>query len=210
MDQLRVAVNCVLDTACNHDLPQDQPSTNAFAIILASGLATGDEPAPLVLMAKPHPLSRDRVNAMTKASGVAYLLQEWQDPVSRTNIDVTVHGGTPQRLLLACECEANTSHGVGADFTERDWPTGIPTNDYAHDFQKLFQIEAPRLLFVARHKKSELEKLAMSLNTVALDHAAFWTSKRLDIVLLPAGRTERHFTLLGVGLNGAAIQFATL
>jgi len=209
MNDLRDKVNSLLGHLFGGNLPEDQPETTAFSMILAYELCRSSTNAKLKLFAAPK---KSKTKDIVTKYGLSYEHRE------RDRIDILVFDSS-DTVTLACESEAFPRHFTGSDPFPINERTGNPRNGYIWDFHKLLKFSAPRLLFVARvgttkggkhHWSVRLRRLEQSLAAYALENASDWAQSRLDIILLPEERHLKREVRLGAGLKGRPIQFENL
>jgi hypothetical protein len=187
--------------------PSYQPYGTALAMAVAGDI--GAVGGPRVLLAAPHD---QETSTLLGQHGVGYEHREWL-------ADFTVWDrSTPVEMpIRACESEVHPSHGV--DYNFELWPgTNNPKNGYVWDFRKLLFVSAPSLLFVARVNKEQgdggqfarLLRLKHTIAACATDYAAVWAGRTLRIVLLPNGAREADWTILGVSLGNAPLEWEWL
>ncbi len=189
---LRQAVWETLGERFRNLLPWDQNTGNAFALDLTVRLAPrATNP---VLYGRPRPGSKKHVEGW----GIRYVPGEmFVDFVAgdlRTPVDL--------HMLIGCESEMHPDHGTGA--------SPDANNGYALDFRQLLRFPAPVLLFAARVREKWLSRLENSLISLAERLRDDWSAKRLLVVLLPAGYTQRGLVRLGLGKPGESLRFEPL
>ena len=211
INQLRSAVNYVLERLFNGLLPGRQPPATAFSMALSCELAEIRAQTDARLWGKPKKHKRQEVETLLKCydSDFTYETREWRQRGLTFNVDFCEVRKNQQ--LLCCESEVHEGHRVGIDFELFDDEVSyVRTNGYAWDLKKLVEYQAAQLLFVARVKKNNLKNLETTIGKLATQYSPKWSGSQLNIVIFPAGKTEKSLARLGVGLKGQQIQFQNL
>lgn len=208
MDKLRQAVKAsMVDLFEKERLPKDQPETTAFGMMLTAKLGLPEATHQPIIYGSPHSSS---TRELLLRRGLQF------EPRERMVDFVLVDRETKtfERPLLACETEAYT--GWKTDYTfefeVKNWKKKErwPINGYVWDFWKLLHFKCPSQLLVARCPKGQMERLKVTLSSCASEYQGAWADALLEIVLLPAGGSEKNYVLLGMGRNGGTIRFEPL
>ncbi len=206
MDNLRQAVKeSIVDLFDKERLPTSQPETTAFSMMLTARLGLAEVRNEAIIYGSPHSsITRE----LLRKRGLRF------EPVERMVDFVVVDRETKtfERPVLACETEAFTGWKTDYTFeleTKDTWKDKArwPVNGYVWDFWKLLHFRSPHLLLVARCRKKQMEALRATLLLCASEYRSIWKDARLEIVLLPAGGTEKDYVTLGMASNGGMIRF---